>query len=185
MVATNCSAFSSSIQGYFQSAFHRGNGCYNMQWRDWLCHFSTFSPLFIAAMVATCGRGSVAGSLPTFSPLFIAAMVATLNWMQRAVCHLVLSVRFSSRQWLLLCNGAVVISKTHPFSPLFIAAMVATLYGRRFDRSAQTGFQSAFHRGNGCYFSAVPSGTKISPAFQSAFHRGNGCYLMAIKRLRR
>ena len=89
----------------FQSAFHRGNGCYTIigwvyhkckLWlsvrfssRQWLLRKlvgavilsrrATFSPLFIAAMVATCIMFVM---MPTsylpFSPLFIAAMVATM-----------------------------------------------------------------------------------------------------------
>ena len=36
-------------------------------------------------------------------------------------------------------------------------------------------FQSAFHRGIGCYFHLESLGF-LSTAFQSAFHRGIGCY---------
>ena len=86
----------------FQSAFHRGNGCY----QSFMQH----------------------QTLETFSPLFIGAMVATNN--------AYLSVRFSSRQWLLLHAFIVVSGQTHGFILHF-----ATGHN----------FQSAFHRGNGCY----------------------------------
>ena len=43
-------------------------------------------------------------------------------------------------------------------------------------------FQSAFHRGNGCYEGANNAFMKTF-SFQSAFHRGNGCYT-ALKMLR-
>ena len=36
-------------------------------------------------------------------------------------------------------------------------------------------FQSAFHRGNGCYGSPQIKRVVLDD-FQSAFHRGNGCY---------
>ena len=66
-----------------------------------------FSPLFIAAMVATddCNY-SCAGGFSAFSPLFIAAMVATVVG------------RADWRTW-------------NTFSPLFIAAMVATVWARQ------------------------------------------------------
>ena len=37
-------------------------------------------------------------------------------------------------------------------------------------------FQSAFHRGNGCYSDDCTMKTALESHFQSAFHRGNGCY---------
>ena len=103
MVATslvNSTPLSMSIR--FQSAFHRGNGCYpdhtlikpgllnlsvRFSSRQWLLLMSpfwsdnphlAFSPLFIAAMVATQELlvESIKHKWP-FSPLFIAAMVAT------------------------------------------------------------------------------------------------------------
>ena len=37
------------------------------------------------------------------------------------------------------------------FSPLFIAAMVATQLDSAIDDIGKSGFQSPFHRGNGCY----------------------------------
>ena len=105
MVATIASLIESTqtnLVKFFQSAFHRGNGCYT----------TLIFPSIQTVM--------------TFSPLFIAAMVATV---------------YNE-------DGSLVY---RAFSPLFIAAMVATkrVYGRR---KRGIGFQSAFHRGNGCYF---------------------------------
>ena len=63
---------------YFQSAFHRGNGCYYFPYEKIEAAMDTFSPLFIAAMVATqWRRREYRKRLSPFSPLFIAAMVAT------------------------------------------------------------------------------------------------------------
>ena len=80
------------------------------------------------------------------------------------------------------------LRETYSFSPLFIAAMVATV-GAHNQTFPKVTFQSAFHRGNGCYshmggafsplFIAAMVATSHMPVngvFQSAFHRGNGCY---------
>ena len=64
----------------------------------------------------------------SFSPLFIAAMVATQRNCRLSCRQTKLSVRFSSRQWLLLLRERFRILKCYPFSPLFIAAMVATSF---------------------------------------------------------
>ena len=61
------------------------------------------------------------------------------------------------------------------FSPLFIAAMVATYFSQMGRIGAIGFFQSAFHRGNGCYEISNLKHLRLK-AFQSAFHRGNGCY---------
>ena len=199
MVATLGGDLGEHFKKDFQSAFHRGNGCYDssseqlsqLLWpfsplfiaamvatgarfvgtpivrllsvrfssRQWLLlhrdkgtrrHYRPFSPLFIAAMVATTTVPRIAGQLLPFSPLFIAAMVAT-------------SLKTNFVCWL-RC----------PFSPLFIAAMVAT---SRFSAQLRSNelFQSAFHRGNGCY-TITSHVTRFMMNFQSAFHRGNGCY---------
>ena len=42
------------LECYFQSAFHRGNGCYYKFRCMTDSTMAAFSPLFIAAMVATC-----------------------------------------------------------------------------------------------------------------------------------
>ena len=86
----------------FQSAFHRGNGCYS-----WV--------------VAQKPRFGVA-----FSPLFIGAMVATPLWWTRSSLCDPLSVPFSSGQWLLLVEIFSKRIAVSTFSPLFIGAMVAT-----------------------------------------------------------
>ena len=95
-------AVSNRLYATFQSAFHRGIGCYNVflvgvhQFDYYLSvRFSsrhrlllphptgiaimgyTFSPLFIGAMVATLEYGDDWQDYWTFSPLFIGAMVAT------------------------------------------------------------------------------------------------------------
>ena len=138
----------------------------------YLGHYESFSPLFIAAMVAN-------GKLLrySFSPLFIAAMVATESSVSWSTVELTfgLSVRFSSRQWLLSIRALDGLSvrfssrqwllhyltiddlrrfQENSFSPLFIAAMVATI--ARLMSTVELvklsiRFQSAFHRGNGCY----------------------------------
>ena len=77
----------------FQSAFHRGNGCYITcgPAGSSTLEGDSFSPLFIAAMVATisfeidfqaaamCTGSTLTHNAESFSPLFIAAMVATLE----------------------------------------------------------------------------------------------------------
>ena len=92
----------------FQSPFHRGNGCYqySILGKAGTPTFSSFSPLFIGAMVATTTGEMVSGvewyfqspfhrgngcyllvagqgrrSILAFSPLFIGAMVATVSLM--------------------------------------------------------------------------------------------------------
>ena len=57
----------------FQSAFHRGNGCYAQYACLGHTHFVPFSPLFIAAMVDLIA----VLAYKILCPLFIAAMVAT------------------------------------------------------------------------------------------------------------
>ena len=115
----------------------------------------TFSPLFIGAWTATHHLdGNAMTPKPPFSPLFIGAWTATH--------HL---------------DGNAMTPKP-PFSPLFIAAMVATQYLKQY-RQALSFFQSAFHRGNGCYNQSKVK-RELCFIFQSAFHRGNGCYNIII-----
>ena len=61
-----------------------------------------FSPLFIGAMVATLGIERCFQQVRPFSPLFIGAMVATLLESEAVKTEEMLSVPFSSGQWLLL-----------------------------------------------------------------------------------
>ena len=61
-----------------------------------------------------------------------------------------LSVPFSSGQWLLQGVKQWVVLSDATFSPLFIGAMVATS-SQEFTDLLRVGFQSPFHRGNGCY----------------------------------
>ena len=153
----------------------------------------TFSPLFIAALTATfldtgkrhnlslsvrfssrhslllCNWSFTCKQLIAFSPLFIAALTATfLDTGKRH--NLSLSVRFSSRHSLLLCNWSFTCKQLIAFSPLFIAALTATLSAGRCGLHGRA-FQSAFHRGSGCYGSAVdglnPTGA-FSPLFIAA-----------------
>ena len=133
---------------FFQSAFHRGSGCYRNSNRNRRIEYETFSPLFIAAVVVT----------------------------QQPMRHVVisnLSVRFSSRQWLLrVKDGVVYLSVT--FQSAFHRGsgcyeIIITIHEQ------VKGFQSAFHRGSGCY-SDRPTSTTTDRDFQSAFHRGSGCY---------
>ena len=150
MVATNAQSAKGITYYVFQSAFHRGNGCYNLPQphlvidlhlsvrfssRQWLLLIvpnldrrpdRSFSPLFIAAMVATNAETNTPAARKSFSPLFIAAMVATNDFIETLVTIKALSVRFSSRQWLLLDVPYVDTLVLDAFSPLFIAAMVAT-----------------------------------------------------------
>ena len=131
-----------ALPTFFQSPFHRGNGCYfggervlwhvrrlsvpfsSGQWLlPWLLTFmllveDTFSPLFVGAMVATYNRRMYQRS---FSPLFIGAMVATKfihEWAGNLLAW-TFSPLFAG-QWLLLR------SFMSAFSPLFVGAMVAT-----------------------------------------------------------
>ena len=110
----------------FQSPFHRGNGCYATTRRITRGKTPSFSPLFIGAMVATGINGGAVSIQDTFSPLFIGAMVATPTPRAGFGSSGILSVPFSSGQWLL-----------------------QTIYGG--DTAVDAHFQSPFHRGNGCY----------------------------------
>ena len=133
-----------------------------------------FSPLFIAAMVATI---VVRVDAKTFRHFQSAFHRGNGCYMPRQIRRRArrLSVRFSSRQWLLHLSE--------------LMDMVQPKY-----------FQSAFHRGNGCYYGARTGKRRLlllsvrfssrqwlllghylrvpdhMIAFQSAFHRGNGCY---------
>ena len=145
---------------------------------------ASFSPLFIAAMVATqtIHRIRFAACAVVFQSAFHRGNGCYFGKLPNTVYEYVLglSVRFSSRQWLLrLLTGkeSNIAYLRKSFSPLFIAAMVATPKAEIvFGKLARLFFQSAFHRGNGCY-STLPAGLSLAAAtFQSAFHRGNGCY---------
>ena len=109
----------------FQSAFHRGNGCYRIQMgsrytptlsvrfssRQWLLPFlAVFVPLAPALFQSAFHRGN---------GCYKGRMAAPHNLDG-------LSVRFSSRQWLLPTIHAQIKDIEVTFSPLFIAAMVAT-----------------------------------------------------------
>ena len=109
----------------FQSAFHRGNGCYRSETPSHT-HQYNFQSAF--------HRGN--GCYQAYLDLGLVKKP--------------LSVRFSSRQWLLPHVGRISRQPHRPFSPLFIAAMVATL-PESGDPEFISHFQSAFHRGNGCY----------------------------------
>ena len=89
--------------GIFQSAFHRGNGCYQAQALQKL-----LKDVFQSAFHR--GNGCYNVNLTLHNGIQL------------------LSVRFSSRQWLLLVkNGEQELSQS-AFSPLFIGAMVATSF---------------------------------------------------------
>ena len=114
----------------FQSAFHRGNGCYKriMQALQYVIQTQFFSVRFSSRqwLLLDIKPNQSAGiTLNAFSPLFIGAMVATTNAIERHGVPNCLSVRFSSRQWLLL------------YSDLY--------------RSHYSCLSVPFHRGNGCY----------------------------------
>ena len=126
MVATSYEQFYGFCGSGFQSAFHRGNGCYRGGVKCQSRQPRAFSPLFIAAMVATRLFGRTPSVTNTFSPLFIAAMVATVVALNVSPGNRALTVRFSSRQWLLPGQRDAPHFHVQPFSPLFIAAMVAT-----------------------------------------------------------
>ena len=175
MVATT---YETKVKTYFerfQSPFHRGNGCYLTKARITTKSTKTFSPLFIGAMVATWkGHPDSLDNVHFQSPFHRGnGCYYLIKQYERMFAQL--SVRFSSRQWLLLLSyisghrvrqlsvrfssAAMVATRkrgtpsghvTFLFSPLFIAAMVATL---KVQGCAPISFcfQSAFHRGNGCY----------------------------------
>ena len=160
---------------FFQSPFRRGNGCYESALASSLNLSIAFSPLFVGAMVATTKWALSRSVWHAFSPLFVGAMVATLcgflcvengfcfqspfrrgNGCYERVrtgsknCNL-LSVPFSSGQWLL-----------HGISRSFVPIVLL--------------FQSPFRRGNGCYSTNIQKQSHVL-TFQSPFRRGNGCYL--------
>ena len=103
MVATRRRGLTAICQTDFQSPFRRGNGCYS---RLRVIQHVLESP---------------------FSPLFVGAMVATLVGDGGTVAAAVLSVPFSSGQWLLLFQNIATHIDNFSFSPLFIGAMVATV----------------------------------------------------------
>ena len=87
------------------------------------------------------------GAKCAFSPLFVGAMVATEIRVVGFEPRRLLSVPFSSGQWLLLKFGLSDSTASIAFSPLFVGAMVATV---------QT------------YFSGTPDGDTFSPLFVGA-----------------
>ena len=116
----------------FQSPFRRGNGCYRLYLRSHRLNFRSFSPLFVGAMVATEPKK---------------------YFNKRAE---LLSVPFSSGQWLLRQK--------------WVIEEIAIVF-----------FQSPFRRGNGCYDAKHFGFVFFRPVFQSPFRRGNGCYIPAYE----
>ena len=95
----------SEVQSDFQSPFHRGNGCYHPSWQRRRSERLTFSPLFIGAMVATQLRFAEARKLVDIfqSPFHRGnGCYHTLEEAWRQTTRDILSVPFSSGQWLLL-----------------------------------------------------------------------------------
>ena len=140
---------------FFQSAFHRGSGCYSEMFLKWALICLRF---FQSAFHRGSGcyyRITLQDSeaFAAFSPLFIAAVVVTRDYS---------------------ADGCVIDTS---FSPLFIAAVVVT-HRTGAHRDKRHTFQSAFHRGSGCY-GYEGRGNQETRSFQSAFHRGSGCYLFS------
>ena len=86
--------------GNFQSPFRRGNGCYTRYHRA-AAVIETFQSPFRRGNGCYFASGFVIASYwSSFSPLFVGAMVATFHFARR-VGRRLLSVPFSSGQWLL------------------------------------------------------------------------------------
>ena len=150
MVVTNANRACSSFKCSFQSPFHRGNGCNSKRGYQSVPLSSTFSPLFIGAMVVTARCGNACGGQKFFQSPFH----------RGNGCNLIKKVRAGR--------------KYYTFSPLFIGAMVVTVDGVTSTRTNAV-FQSPFHRGNGCNTRPTGPDTRRLSFFQSPFHRGNGC----------
>ena len=86
----------------------------------------------------------------TFSPLFIAAMVATKPHRRFTFSNNPL-VRFSSRQWLLLRTCRIAPSILVLLSVRFSSGHGLLQIAREDARFDQSFFQSPFHRGMDCY----------------------------------
>ena len=112
---------------FFQSPFHRGNGCYQKH------------------------RKKHGDSLCSFSPLFIGAMAATGATNDEALLIIKLSVPFSSGQWLLRMLIERRITIHGPLSVPFSSGQWLLLLLPKKLRYSMRCFQSPFHRGNGCY----------------------------------
>ena len=136
----------------FQSAFHRGNGCYTNGSITDKFQVVTFSPLFIAALTATVVRSAYKVQSKYFQSAFHRGIECY------RICYARVVLILSPSPWDLL-------------SPSLSTQLIA------------------FHRGIECYricYARVvlilsPSPWDLlSPSLSTqliAFHRGNGCYL--------
>ena len=87
--------------GSFQSPFHRGNGCYCDDHQSYRYHSICLSVPFSSGQWLLRRKPARSKGRMAFSPLFIGAMVATGYALQDNRLGK-LSVPFSSGQWLLL-----------------------------------------------------------------------------------
>ena len=160
-------------EAIFQSPFHRGNGCYPYSTR-WEVRKQSFSPLFIGAMAATGDRPSPPRPRwSSFSPLFIGAMAATWQTNLPVGNYKVpfFGAMAATTKWLgMPCRA---------FSPLFIGAMAATESSVQ-HCSGGGGLSVPFSSGQWLLRRIVKSSPAVISTFQSPFHRGNGCYLKVV-----
>ena len=127
MVATpTLRTFADSIL-CFQSPFHRGNGCYNAP-EDEMWGLHTFQSAFHRGNGCYQFDGTIGDSIDimTFSPLFIAAMVATIPKTADPSTIPNFQSAFHRGNGCYLACPSATPQAIRAFSPLFIAAMVAT-----------------------------------------------------------
>ena len=91
----------SSASLFFQSPFHRGNGCYLNISSAYARRLETFQSPFHRGNGCYASISTTSVPSTSFSPLFIGAMVATVEIHNRQSSNNLLSVPFSSGQWLL------------------------------------------------------------------------------------
>ena len=133
----------------FQSPFHRGNGCYSASGSGNNVIASFQSPFHRGNGCYTT-KAEAVGLIPGFQSPFHRGNGCYCRARFIRFCLVILSVPFSSGQWLLQLARKAAHKRESTFSPLFIGAMVATdeILG---DDDPLNIFQSPFHRGNGCY----------------------------------
>ncbi len=122
----------------FQSAFHRGRGCYLLELYENEPIEESFSPLFIAVEVVTMKNPSISiTTYGTFSPLFIAVEVVTqVEKSSRLDLRIFQSAFHRGRGCYSRCPVACQYASVVSFSPLFIAVEVVTFVLNRRPRHA-------------------------------------------------
>jgi len=102
-------------------------------------------------------------------------MAATCLLLLNDAGILLVSVPYSSGQWLQRCSMNYKRTAAQSFSPLFIGSMAATLK-MQVKKMSWSVFQSPIHRVNGCNAGCLYCRPlDLVQGFQSPIHRVNGC----------